>query len=131
MQILQSIRQGLPFQLIPRIFFWLTQVESIYRKQNEPDRFIKLIQRPSKSDQDIYKDINRTLTNYPLFQDEKGSRILFYVLKAYANFDSETGYVQGMNIIAAHIILNLDPELYYNTYLSFGTETVSETMWAH
>lgn len=36
--------------------------------------------------------------------------ILYRILKAYANLDTEIGYTQGMNFIAAAIIYCLNPE---------------------
>ena len=42
----------------------------------------------------------------------QGEQALFRVLRAYANFDRDIGYTQGMNFIAAAILIILHPETY-------------------
>ena len=43
----------------------------------------------------IAKDVKRTLSDFNLFREDAGcgNNKLFNVLKAYANYDNEVGYV--------------------------------------
>ena len=49
----------------------------------------------------ITKDVSRTLSDLDLFNEDltAGNNKLFNVLKAYANYDKEVSYVQGLNYI--------------------------------
>lgn len=51
-------------------------------------------------------------------------------MKAYAQFDPEVGYAQGMNIIAANILVNLNPQndKEFND-LEFITEYEEQAFW--
>lgn len=44
------------------------------------------------------------------FQTFEGREKLFRVLRAYSHFDSEIGYTQGMNFIAASLLLHMNPD---------------------
>ena len=47
---------------------------------------------------------------------------MYNILRAYANFDKEVGYTQGMNYVVAGIIYNLYPDK--NVFENiFGTKT--------
>lgn len=71
----------------------------------------------------IKKDITRTFTNYPAtlkylqcqgkdfnWKSERGQNMLFNVLLAYSNYDSQIGYVQGMNYIAGMLLMHIQDE---------------------
>lgn len=60
----------------------------------------------------IMKDIHRTLPSQELFQtiEGPGQRSLHNLLKAYAVYDTDVGYTQGMNFIAAIILLHMKEE---------------------
>jgi hypothetical protein len=66
----------------------------------------------SESEKLIVKDIHRTLPSHELFQtiDGPGYRSLYNVLKAYSIYDTEVGYTQGMNFIAAMPLLYMNEE---------------------
>ena len=65
----------------------------------------------------IQKDVTRTFTNYPIvgnsqekdstWDTDKGQQMLFNVLLAYANYDSQIGYVQGLNYVAAMLLMHI------------------------
>ena len=61
----------------------------------------------------ITKDLNRTLPELKIFQvDYKtGKNKLYNVLKAYSCYDNEIGYVQGMNYVAAILLININDEV--------------------
>lgn len=59
------------------------------------------------------KDLERTVIENAEFEIRHcttGKNKLFNILKAYANLDPIVGYMQGMNFIAAMLILNLHDE---------------------
>ena len=48
--------------------------------------------------------------NIKIFSQTAGQARMFRVLKAYANFDREIGYTQGMNFIVAALLYCLNPD---------------------
>ena len=61
----------------------------------------------------ISKDIYRTMPDTGMFlMDYKtGSNPLFNVLKAYTCYDNKVGYVQGMNYLAALLLIEIKDEV--------------------
>jgi hypothetical protein len=61
----------------------------------------------------ITKDINRTFPELNKFKEDisSGKNKLFNVLKAYSCYDNEIGYVQGMNYLAAMLLLYIEDEV--------------------
>lgn len=64
-----------------------------------------------KIQEEIAKDLNRTFPKHILFKDKQslGQEQLFQVLRAYAIFNPEVGYCQGMGFLVA-LLLNYMPE---------------------
>ena len=68
----------------------------------------------------IKKDVTRTFTNYPMVASEEkkddswntkaGEEMLFHILLAYANYDTQTGYCQGLNYISAMLLMYIQDE---------------------
>ena len=54
----------------------------------------------------INKDLDRTLAELNLWTEDhrQGNNKLYNVLKAYANYDNEVSYVQGMNFVVALLL---------------------------
>lgn len=70
----------------------------------------------------ICKDLKRTcLGNEDFMIDPiKGNNPLYNVLTAYAHYDTEVGYVQGMNFIVAmllHVVENEEDSFYCLVHL--------------
>lgn len=64
--------------------------------------YCKLVEmRNDEAEQMISKDVSRTLSDLKLWREDLqcGNNKLFNVLKAYANYDNEVGYVQGLNYV--------------------------------
>ncbi|OHF02350.1 TBC domain-containing protein [Colletotrichum orchidophilum] len=75
-----------------------------------PGYYQDIIARPDEDDDplavsQIDMDINRTLTDNIFFRKGPGVSKLKEVLKAYARRNPEVGYCQGMNLIAANLLL--------------------------
>jgi hypothetical protein len=60
----------------------------------------------------ITKDVSRTLSDLDLFNEDltAGNNKLFNVLKAYANYDKEVSYVQGLNYIVGLLLYYIEDE---------------------
>lgn len=60
----------------------------------------------------IENDLQRTQIGNPQFKIDykSGDNLLFNILNAYAMYDPEIGYVQGMNFITAFIIQHVKEE---------------------
>ena len=73
----------------------------------------------------IAKDIYRTYPEHDMFKqrDGPGQRSLFNLLKAYANYDPEVGYCQGMGFIAGLLLMNIPSEAQaFWTFVQIMTE---------
>ncbi|ORZ31013.1 rab-GTPase-TBC domain-domain-containing protein [Catenaria anguillulae PL171] len=83
-----------------------------------------LLQRPPLSIYDqIDKDIGRTYPHHVLFKDptSPGQVQLASVLKAYAQYNPQVGYTQGMNFITGLLLLHMPPEEALNTLIALMT----------
>jgi len=60
----------------------------------------------------IRKDVTRTLSELRLWKEDLdcGNNKLFNVLKAYANYDNEVSYVQGLNYVVGIILYYISDE---------------------
>ena len=60
----------------------------------------------------IRKDVTRTLSELRLWREDLdcGNNKLFNVLKAYANYDNEVSYVQGLNYVVGIILYYISDE---------------------
>ena len=93
------------------------------KASHDPGLYHKLLDKSMCKNNDemrIRKDISRTFTNYPEslqalecqgkgfnWRSEEGQKMLYNVLLAYANYDSQIGYVQGMNYIAGMLLMHI------------------------
>lgn len=69
-------------------------------------------QQVSPSESLIQRDVARTFPEHTFFADKEGSGrdALFNVLKAYALYDAELGYCQGMAFVAGLLLLHMPEE---------------------
>ncbi|KAK3330881.1 hypothetical protein B0H66DRAFT_490717 [Apodospora peruviana] len=101
------IRVGLPNRLRGEI--WELTSGSIYLRLENPtlyaDTLAKFEGQESLAIDEIEKDLNRSLPEYPGFQSEDGIGRLRRVLTAYSWVDPDVGYCQAMNIVVAALLI--------------------------
>lgn len=101
------IRVGLPNRLRGEI--WEVCCGSFYTRLRNPHLYqktlSKFVGKESLAIDEIEKDLNRSLPEYPGFQSEEGIQRLRRVLTAYSWTDEEVGYCQAMNIVVAALLI--------------------------
>ena len=101
------IRVGLPNRLRGEI--WEVSSGSFYTRLRNPNLYSKTLAKftgkESLAIDEIEKDLNRSLPEYPGFQSEEGIGRLRRVLTAYSWTNEEVGYCQAMNIVVAALLI--------------------------
>ena len=101
------IRVGLPNRL--RGETWELTSGSLFLRLENPalytDTLAKFEGQESLAIDEIEKDLNRSLPEYPGFQDEDGINRLRRVLTAYSWVNPDVGYCQAMNIVVAALLI--------------------------
>lgn len=101
------IRVGLPNRL--RGEMWELTSGSLFLRLENPrlyqDTLKKHEGQPSMAIDEIEKDLNRSLPEYPGFQSEEGIGRLRRVLTAYSWVNASVGYCQAMNIVVAALLM--------------------------
>jgi TBC1 domain family member 8/9 len=101
------IRVGLPNRLRGEI--WELTSGSLYLRLQSPTLYTDTLAKYSGQDSlaidEIEKDLNRSLPEYPGFQSEEGIGRLRRVLVAYSWTNEEVGYCQAMNIVVAALLM--------------------------
>ncbi|EEP79420.1 conserved hypothetical protein [Uncinocarpus reesii 1704] len=101
------IRVGLPNRLRGEI--WEISSGSFYLRLRSPNLYEETLSkfsgRESLAIDEIEKDLNRSLPEYPGFQSEEGIGRLRRVLTAYSWVNEEIGYCQAMNIVVAALLI--------------------------
>ncbi|KAJ8133497.1 hypothetical protein O1611_g127 [Lasiodiplodia mahajangana] len=101
------IRVGLPNRL--RGEMWELTSGSLYLRLETPtlytDTLDKFSGQESLAIDEIEKDLNRSLPEYPGFQSEEGINRLRRVLTAYSWINPDVGYCQAMNIVVAALLI--------------------------
>ncbi|KAJ9262249.1 hypothetical protein DTO195F2_3636 [Paecilomyces variotii] len=110
------IRVGLPNRLRGEI--WELTSGSIYVRLGSPklyeDTLAKFSGRESLAIDEIEKDLNRSLPEYPGFQSEEGIGRLRRVLTAYSWTNEQIGYCQAMNIVVAALLIYMsEPQAFF------------------
>lgn len=101
------IRVGLPNRLRGEI--WELTSGSLFLRLENPtlyaDTLAKHKDQKSLAIDEIEKDLNRSLPEYPGFQSEEGIGRLRRVLTAYSWVNEQVGYCQAMNIVVAALLI--------------------------
>ena len=101
------VRVGLPNRLRGEI--WELTSGSLFMRLQNPRLYDETLSknagRGSLAIDEIEKDLNRSLPEYPGFQSEEGIGRLRRVLTAYSWTNKEVGYCQAMNIVVAALLM--------------------------
>ena len=101
------IRVGLPNRLRGEI--WELTSGSLFLRLETPnlyaDTLAKFEGQESLAIDEIEKDLNRSLPEYPGFQSDEGISRLRRVLTAYSWINADVGYCQAMNIVVAALLI--------------------------
>ena len=101
------IRVGLPNRLRGEI--WELTSGSLYLRLEKPTLYAETLAKfegqESLAIDEIEKDLNRSLPEYPGFQSEDGIGRLRRVLTAYSWVNPDVGYCQAMNIVVAALLI--------------------------
>ncbi|XP_055704106.1 rab GTPase-activating protein 1-like isoform X2 [Phlebotomus papatasi] len=103
------VRLGIPEALRGTLWQKLARVEN---STELTEKYRLLITMETKCEAMIQRDIHRTFPAHRFFQDSGGfgQDALYKVSKAYAVYDAEVGYCQGLSFIAASLLLHMPEE---------------------
>jgi hypothetical protein len=120
-QLKNRIRKGIPNELRGRA--WRSLIPIQYYLSSHKGEYQKYLNEKTnpKISKQIDLDINRTFRLHKLYQEKygKGQIKLWNVLNAYSNYNKNLGYTQGMNTIAALLLMYLDEEVFLSLILEF------------
>ncbi|KAH3669126.1 hypothetical protein WICMUC_005090 [Wickerhamomyces mucosus] len=101
------LRVGLPSRL--RGEMWELTTGAMYLRFENLSVYHKILEdnegKQSVAIEEIEKDLNRSLPEYPAYQTEEGINRLRRVLTAYSWKNPDVGYCQAMNIVAAALLI--------------------------
>lgn len=100
------VRAGIPEAIRGNVWLKLVGMD---KRQDLIDNYRVLITRETTCEGVIRRDINRTFPGHKFFKDSGGfgQDALYKVCKAYAVYDTEVGYCQGLSFIAASLLLHV------------------------
>ncbi|KJE96386.1 rabgap1 protein [Capsaspora owczarzaki ATCC 30864] len=107
-QVQQLARNGVPDRLRGQV--WQLLIGSNTDDLQDTFRFLTTKETPTESI--IQWDIMRTFPAHETFKNagSVGQEALYRLSKAYAAYDSETGYVQGLSFILGILVLHMPEE---------------------
>ena len=113
----EKLRGGIPHWA--RGCIWALLLDGCKKKEENPGLYSSLIvevpmrlsSRWESDRQVIFRDICRTFPNIPFFQSGEGQKALEHILLAWHSFEPEIGYCQGINFVAAILLLEMEEEL--------------------
>ncbi|XP_014472834.1 PREDICTED: TBC1 domain family member 9 isoform X4 [Dinoponera quadriceps] len=104
--------QGIPQSL--RGEAWLTFSGALNEKAMNPDLYKSLVEqslgKSCQANEEIERDLHRSLPEHPAFQSDTGINALRRVLSAYAWRNPQIGYCQAMNIVASVLLIYCSEE---------------------
>ncbi|XP_011329896.1 TBC1 domain family member 9 isoform X3 [Ooceraea biroi] len=104
--------QGIPQALRSEI--WLTFSGALNEKAMNPDLYRSLVEqslgKSCQANEEIERDLHRSLPEHPAFQSDTGISALRRVLSAYAWRNPQIGYCQAMNIVASVLLIYCSEE---------------------
>ncbi|CAD8078915.1 unnamed protein product [Paramecium sonneborni] len=108
----RNVRFGILCNLRPATWFWITDIKNTQMVKHSSNIYQKLKSYESQYDQQIFKCIKEL--------DKKYNDLVFDILRAYANYDVEIGFIKGIDKIVEYLVQQLDPEQYINLDYSYN-----------
>lgn len=109
--LIPLVRCGIPEPLRGEVWQLLS---GAHQSINLMDRYRILLTQSAPSEQIILRDVHRTYPAHENFRTDGGSSSLldslFKVCKAYAVYDEEVGYCQGLSFLVAALLLHMPEE---------------------
>ncbi|GFP84871.1 tbc1 domain family member 2a [Phtheirospermum japonicum] len=107
------IKKGIPLNLRPKV--WFTLSGAAKKKSTVPDSYYDDLIRAvhdkvTGSTKQIDHDLPRTFPGHPWLDTPEGHAALRRVLVGYSFRDSDVGYCQGLNYVAAMLLLVMKTE---------------------
>lgn len=112
-QLRSLIRKGIPPALRPKV--WRAVSGVMKKRSTVPDTYYQdLIDavsgRETSATRQIDHDLGRTFPGHPAIDSPQGQATLRRILTGYSFRDSRVGYCQGMNYVAASLLLVMKNE---------------------
>uniref|UniRef100_A0A673WME5 TBC1 domain family member 2 n=1 Tax=Salmo trutta TaxID=8032 RepID=A0A673WME5_SALTR len=110
------LRCGVPREYRPRVWRWVVRARTRSLRERHPDRYEQLCQKsltsPHQASRQIQLDLHRTLTTNQRFSSPSSPTLqqLQRILLAFSWQNPTIGYCQGLNRLAAIVLLVLESE---------------------
>ncbi|XP_043274725.1 rab GTPase-activating protein 1-like isoform X2 [Venturia canescens] len=107
--LIKLTRQGIPEALRGEVWQRLSNCDT---SQEMMDKYRTLVTKESSCESVILRDINRTFPAHDFFKETGGlgQDSLYRISKAYAVYDEEVGYCQGLSFLVASLLLHMPEE---------------------